>query len=163
MFCAATTANAGYWHGYEKLQKNNVVAGSSASGKSTLVKALVTNKQTTAKHGLDYYFYFRINPEKHVSLKLKHVEGPEALDFDSYYADLQSVKQKNAYHVLLAEGFLLLHDMNMCNKIYDVMFFLQSDRETANQRRKLRTEAFGGKWDQQYFDDQICNYYVNTC
>ncbi len=144
------------------------IAGGSASGKSTFVRAFAAAISSTNPNlqvetiSTDRYFYRDGRIPKYDSpafqQEIPNFNHPEALDIPQLLADLRSLQTPD---VVIVEGHLLFHDPEVRN-LFDIRIFIELDGEIRALWRMVRNLEHPGDPIPDHSAQSIASYYLES-
>lgn len=147
------------------------IAGGSASGKSTFVRALEKTIAASKPDlkvktiSTDGYFYRDNRIPRYESpsfqQEIPNYNHPDALDIPQLLIDLDELKTDQSLDVGLIEGHLLFHYAAV-RELFDVRIFIDLDGETRALRRIVRNIEHKGDPIPDHSPQSIANYYLES-
>lgn len=147
------------------------IGGATCSGKTTAAERL--HKKYNCKNPIihmDDYFNGKFIKHEGKMGVWRNLEDPISIDWAKFVDAIKKAKEEYTDAVIIVEGFLLYHNKNVCD-LLDVKLYMQIDKETSYERRKIRgrdhkkvycielkqTEV---TWDKAYMEEVIWPTYL---
>jgi uridine kinase len=126
------------------------VAGGSGSGKSTLTARIAGALQGFSVVIIPMDRYFRRVKPKMVApftgLTYEDHNHPDSFDLDALVRDLDTLLQQNQAEVVIIEGLMTLHDLDIRSRL-DLKIYLDVQADERIVRRLRRNMAHGLQFD----------------